>query len=127
MAGVKVLLVDDEEDFVEALSARLDARGLNVDVANDGVTAVNKASEAQYDAIVLDLAMPGMDGIETLRALKERQQDVNVILLTGHGSVADAERGIREGAFDYLMKPVDLETLIEKIRDAASTRRGQRL
>ena len=87
MAGVKVLLVDDEEDFIAALSARLETRGLTVDAVGNGEAAIQKASETQYDAIVLDLAMPGMDGIETLRALKERQADIHVILLTGQGSL----------------------------------------
>jgi len=120
MAGVKVLLVDDEADFVEALSARLEARGLTVDVANDGATAVAKAGERQYDAIVLDLAMPGMDGIETLRALKERQADINVILLTGQASVQKGIEAMKLGAMDLFEKPVDLNMLLEKIHEARS-------
>ncbi len=120
MAGVKVLLVDDEVDFVEALSARLETRGLTVDVANSGVVAVQKAGERSYDAIVLDLAMPGMDGIETLRALKERQADVNVILLTGQASVKKGIEAMKLGAMDLFEKPVDINVLLEKIHEARS-------
>ncbi len=120
MAGVKVLLVDDEVDFIEALSARLETRGLTVDVANSGVVAVQKAGDRNYDAIVLDLAMPGMDGIETLRALKERQADVNVILLTGQASVKKGIEAMKLGAMDLFEKPVDINVLLEKIHEARS-------
>ena len=118
MADEKVLLVDDEEDFVEALSMRLESRGMKVEVANTGPEAIEKASKQQFDAIVLDLAMPGMDGIETLTRLKESHADVQVLLLTGRATLQKGVEAMKLGAMDFLEKPVEIDLLLEKIRQA---------
>jgi DNA-binding NtrC family response regulator len=120
MANEKVLLVDDEEDFVEALSMRLESRGMQVEVAHTGPEAIEKASRQQFDAIVLDLAMPGMDGIETLTRLKESHADVQVLLLTGRATLQKGVEAMKLGAMDFLEKPVEIDVLLEKIRDAKS-------
>jgi DNA-binding NtrC family response regulator len=120
MANEHVLLVDDEEDFVEALSRRLEARGLEVDVAKDGYEALKKAGVQQFDAMILDLAMPGMDGVETLRGLRMVQPELQVIFLTGHGTLETGVEAMKLGAMDFLEKPTDINLLIEKVRKAGS-------
>jgi len=120
MAGEKVLLVDDEADFVDALSARLEARDLYVEVARSGAEAVERADGTRFDAIILDLAMPGMDGIETLQQLRTRQPEVQVVLLTGHGTLQKSVQAMKLGAMDFLEKPVDINVLMDKIREAHS-------
>ncbi len=122
MSGCKVLLVDDEKDFLEALALRLEARKLTVDVAATGEAAVAKAKTQSFDAILLDLAMPGMDGIEALKRLRELNPDSQVVLLTGHATVAKATEAMRLGALDVLEKPVDIEVLVEKIEQAATNK-----
>ncbi|HKJ00997.1 MAG TPA: response regulator [Longimicrobiales bacterium] len=119
MNDCRVLLVDDEEDFIEVLAERLRARGLRADTAVTGLTAVVKAEETRYDAIVLDVAMPGMDGIETLERLLELNPDLQVILLTGHATLEQAATAIKMGALDLIEKPVEIDTLVAKIDDAA--------
>jgi DNA-binding NtrC family response regulator len=118
MANEHVLLVDDEVDFVEALSMRLKARGLGVEVAKDGYEALEKARAQQFDAIILDLAMPGMDGVETLRGLRKIQSEIQVIFLTGHGTLETGVEAMKLGAMDFLEKPTDINLLIEKVRKA---------
>jgi len=122
MAGTKVLLVDDEVEFTEALAERLTSRGLTVDTSDNGASALQKVETATYDAIVLDLAMPGMDGIETLRRMLTRQPELQVILLTGHGTVRKGVEAIREGAVEFLEKPADVEKLVAMIKEARSQR-----
>jgi DNA-binding NtrC family response regulator len=116
----RVLLVDDEEVFVEALAKRMAKRGLTVDTAANGAVAVDKAAHKDFDVIVLDLAMPGLDGIETLRKLREINADLQVILLTGHGSVRAGVEAMKEGASDFLEKPCDFDELLAKIEGASS-------
>jgi DNA-binding NtrC family response regulator len=122
MSDCKVLLVDDEEAFVEVLAERLEARGLHVDTALTGLSAVVRAEETRYDAILLDMAMPGMDGIETLERLLELNPDLQVILLTGRATLSQAAAAIKLGALDLLEKPADITTLVRKIEDAANRR-----
>jgi DNA-binding NtrC family response regulator len=122
MSDCKVLLVDDEKDFVEVLAERLEARGLHVDTALTGLSAIVKAEETRYDAILLDMAMPGMDGIETLERLLELNPDLQVILLTGRATLSQAAAAIKLGALDLLEKPADITTLVRKIEDAANRR-----
>lgn len=114
----KVLLVDDEVEFVETLAERLRARGLQVEVATSGAEGVEKAKKTVFQAVVLDLAMPGMDGIETLKALREQIPDIQVMLLTGQATIKGAVEANRLGAVDVLEKPIDIGTLLEKIREA---------
>lgn len=121
MADPRVLLVDDEVDFVEALSARMEARGLVVETATNGEEAIQKVHDRRFDAIILDLAMPGMDGIETLRALRELQPELQVILLTGHATLQKGVEAMKLGAMDFLEKPVDINLLMDKIKQAKST------
>lgn len=122
MSECSVLLVDDEIDFVEVLAERLQARGLKVETAGDGPTALAKAREHTFDAIVLDMAMPGMDGIETLTGLLEINRDLQVILLTGQATLRQAVEAMKLGALDFLEKPADIETLTTAIEDAARKR-----
>jgi DNA-binding NtrC family response regulator len=123
MNDCRVLLVDDETDFVEALAERLEARGYRADTAPTGLSAIVKAEETRYDAIVLDMAMPGMDGIETLERLLELNPDLQVILLTGRATLEQAATAIKLGALDLLEKPAEIEILVRKI-EAAAERRG---
>ena len=117
-----VLLVDDEVEFVEALAERMRTRGLDVEFATNGKDAIERAKTKTFDAVVLDLAMPGMNGIETLKALLEDHPDLQVILLTGQATIGDAVEATRLGAVDVFEKPTDIETLVGKIREARAAR-----
>ncbi len=117
-----VLLVDDEVDFVDVLTERLEARGLKVEAAEDGETALVKAAERTFDAILLDMAMPGLDGIQTLSGLLEINPDLQVILLTGQATLRQAVEAMKLGALDLLEKPVEIETLVARIEDEALRR-----
>lgn len=119
MAGYRVLLVDDEEEFVSALSERLTLRGIEVDSALNGEEALAKLVEKDFEVVILDVMMPGLGGLEVLRQIKTTHPDTQVILLTGHGSTREGIEGMRLGAFDYLIKPVDIEEMLEKMKAAA--------
>ncbi len=114
----KILLVDDEREFVQTLSERLLMRDMGSAVAYDGESALEVVREDEPDVMILDLKMPGIDGIEVLRRVKETQPEIEVIILTGHGSEADRETCLQLGAFDYLQKPVDVEELSATIKRA---------
>ncbi|MDR3605139.1 MAG: response regulator [Desulfomonilaceae bacterium] len=118
MSEFKVLLVDDETDFVVPLSKRLRKRNLEVNSASSGQEALDFLSQSPCDVVVLDVKMPDMNGIETLRRIKEVAPLVEVIMLTGHANVEVAIEGMELGAFDYLMKPVDIDDLLYKLQDA---------
>lgn len=118
----KVLLVDDEEEFCNMLSERLETRGLKVNAVQGGLEAVQRAEEQNFDAIILDLAMPGIDGLETLRRIKKRRPDLEIIMLTGHGTVKSGIEAMKLGAEDFLEKPVDMRVLMEKISEAKHKR-----
>jgi DNA-binding NtrC family response regulator len=122
METEKVLLVDDEVEFAAALAERLRTRGLEVEIANSGEEAVRKAKARPPDAVVLDLAMPGMDGLETLKALLAANAELQVMLLTGQATIKTALAAARLGAVDVLEKPTDITTLLEKIREARARR-----
>lgn len=117
-----VLLVDDEEQFLKVLSQRMQGRGLKVDTSTSGEEALNKVKGKDFDAIILDLAMPGMSGIETLKRIRSENPDVQIIMLTGHGSVEKGVEAIKEGAVDFLEKPADLNKIMEKIAEAKHKR-----
>jgi DNA-binding response OmpR family regulator len=119
MEDLKVLLVDDEQEFVSTLAERLKLRGIPVEIAFDGEEAWRRIEAEPPDVMVLDLMMPGVGGMEVLQRLKSQKAATRVILLTGHGSTKDGIEGMRLGAFDYLMKPLDIEELIDKIRKAS--------
>lgn len=114
----KVLLVDDEREFVQTLSERLLMRDMGSAVAYDGESALELIKEDEPEVMILDLRMPGIDGIEVLRRVKATQPDIEVIILTGHGSEADQEVCMNLGAFAYLQKPVDIDELSDTIRRA---------
>ncbi len=118
MSQEKVLLVDDEEEFVQALSERMQNRGVQVDAVTNGVAAIEQSKSKSYDAVILDLAMPGIDGMETLKRLLQQNPDLQVILLTGHASVQKGVEACKLGALDFLEKPAKLELLLEKIKEA---------
>jgi DNA-binding response OmpR family regulator len=118
----RVLLVDDEASFLEVLAERMRARGLEVTCATSGAEAIQLAQEAAYDAVVLDLAMPGLDGLETLRRLRAMQPDLQVMILSGRATVKTAVEAIQLGAIDIFEKPTDVETLVARIRSARATR-----
>ena len=114
----KVLLVDDEEEFVETLAERMRSRGMEVATSHSGGEALKLVETEPYDVVVLDLQMPGMDGIEVLERIKQRQPDIQVVLLTGHASVAKGVEAIKHGALEFLEKPIDLSKLSEVIHKA---------
>lgn len=114
----KILLVDDEREFVQTLSERLLMRDMGSAVAYDGESALELIREDEPEVMILDLRMPGIDGIEVLRKVKSAHPEIEVIILTGHGSEADRETCMKLGAFAYLQKPVDIELLSETIRKA---------
>jgi two-component system response regulator CpxR len=116
--SAKVLLVDDEKDFVEVLSERLEARGFKVLQAYNGDDAINLLNQQDADVVVLDVLMPGKDGVETLREIKQLKPLTEVIMLTGHATVESAIEGVKLGAYDYLMKPTETEDLVAKINKA---------
>jgi DNA-binding NtrC family response regulator len=115
---VKILIVDDEKDFVEMFSLRLNRQGEKVSAAYSGQEALDLLEKTKIDVVILDIRMPGMDGIETLKKIKARYPLIEVILLTGHGSTETAVEGMKSGAFDYLMKPADFEDISEKVANA---------
>jgi DNA-binding NtrC family response regulator len=116
------LLVDDEEQFLDALTQRLEARGLKVKAVTSGEDAVNQVEDHNFDAIIVDLAMPGIDGIETLKRIKDKRPDLEIIMLTGHATVKSGIEAMKLGADDFLEKPVDLNVLLEKIGEAKNKR-----
>ncbi|MFH2012430.1 MAG: response regulator [Pseudomonadota bacterium] len=118
METIRLLLVDDEEDFRTTLASRLRKRNIDVTDVGSGNEAIELTEKGSFDVAVVDIKMPGMDGIETLRQLKKIDPLVEVILLTGHGSIEAGIDGMRLGAYDYLMKPYNVKDLLQKIEDA---------
>ena len=114
----RLLVVDDELDFLETIVKRLKARKIEVTGVESGFKALDAVMAQDVDVVILDVKMPGMDGIETLREIKKKQPLVEVIMLTGHASVESGIQGMQLGAFDYVMKPVALDELLEKMRQA---------
>ncbi len=114
----RVLIVDDEEELVQTLSERLTLRDYDVTTSQSGEDAVEKLRHYNFDVVILDVAMPGMDGIEVLREIKKIKPLTEVIMLTGHATVESAIEGMRLGAFDFLMKPCETEELATKINRA---------
>jgi DNA-binding response OmpR family regulator len=122
MSKIKILLVDDEVELLQALSERLQLRGFEVVVAHSGEEALDILEGAAPDLMVLDLKMPGIDGMEVLRSTRQSCPQVQVIMLTGHGSEKDRETALRLGVFDYLHKPVDIMELVSALNRAAAVR-----
>jgi DNA-binding NtrC family response regulator len=124
MQGCAVLVVDDEEDYLETLVERLRLRDLDVTGAVDGEEALEKLAGAgsAFDVVVLDVGLPGLGGLEVLEQIKRRYPTVQVLMLSGHADVKLAVRGMDLGAFDYLVKPVQIEELTYRIEDAFQTK-----
>jgi len=118
MKEIKILLVDDEVEFVTTLAERLRLRGFQPEMATDGEHALNRFRESDFDIVVLDILMPGMSGFEVLKEMKTVNPNIPVILLTGHGATKEGMEGMNMGAFDYLMKPINIEDLIKKFESA---------
>lgn len=118
MNGFNVLLVDDEEDFLIPLSKRLRKRQLNIMMVNNGQDALATIKESPVDVVVLDMKMPGINGIETLKGIKKINELIEVIMLTGHANIEVAVQGMECGAYDYLMKPMNIDELYYKMQDA---------
>jgi DNA-binding NtrC family response regulator len=114
----KILLVDDEQDFLETLSQRISLRGIDVAATTSAKEAIAKVAAESYDAIILDLQMPEMDGLEVLKAIKELKPEMQIIVLTGHATVKKAIEAMKLGALDLIEKPVDLDTILKKIKKA---------
>ena len=124
MAIANVLLVDDEVPFVEAMTRRLTKRDLDIVTAYSGEEALKRLEEHdRIEVVILDVKMPGIDGIEALTEIRKRHPLVEVVMLTGHATVESAIEGMKQGAFDYLMKPCDINHLILKVAEAAAKKR----
>jgi DNA-binding NtrC family response regulator len=124
MSIANILLVDDEVPFVEAMTRRLTKRDVEISAAYSGEEALQKLSKTNtIEVVILDIKMPGMDGIEALKQIKSRFPLVEVIMLTGHATVESGIEGMKQGAFDYLMKPCDINDLVAKVQEAARKKR----
>ena len=121
MKDYRILLVDDEDEFVDTLAERLQLRGYHAETVEDGEKALRIMEENCPDLVVLDLKMPGLGGMEVLREIKKQGYKIPVILLTGHGSTKEGIEGMKLGAYDYLIKPIDIDELIEKMNEAMTS------
>lgn len=119
MDALRVLVVDDETELVEALVERLEIRGFQARGATSGAEAVSAAQENQFDVAVVDLKMPGMDGLQVIRQLIKIQPELKCVLLTGHGAAENPEQGRQCGASDCMMKPIDIDVLTKTLHDVA--------
>jgi len=119
MKPLKVLVVDDEPELVSALVERLEIRGFEATGLTDGTTAVAKAQEIHFDVALIDLKMPGISGLDLIRKLQEQQPQLKCILLTGHGAAENVVKGRECGAYDCMLKPIDINVLAEALQDAA--------
>lgn len=126
MTIAKLLLVDDESAFLDAMTRRLTKRNFKVYTATSGMEALDLLSNEgeEVEVVILDVKMPGMDGIEALAEIKRKFPLVEVVMLTGHATVASAIDGMKQGAFDYLMKPCDMDLLVQKVNEATAKKRS---
>ena len=118
MALTHILIVDDEEDLASTLAERLELRGFQVTAVTSGAEALDVVSANRFSVLILDVKMPGIGGLELMTRIKQEQPDLPVILFTGHSSLADAQKGIDEGAFAYLQKPIKIDKLVETVKGA---------
>ncbi len=124
MSSWNILLVDDEVEFISTLAERLELRGINARVTHDGESALREVADEEPQVMVLDVMMPGLKGLDVLQRVRESHPKVQVILLTGQGKTRDGIEGMRYGAFAYLMKPLDLEELIQTLAEAVQASQG---
>ncbi|MBA3007223.1 MAG: response regulator [Proteobacteria bacterium] len=125
MALFQVLVVDDEEEFRDMTIKRLSKRDIQAEGAESGEQALERIKRNDIDVVLLDVKMPGMGGVEALRQIKQAQPLIEVVMLTGHASVESGIDGMKLGAFDYLMKPMEFESLLEKLSEAYERKRIQ--
>jgi two-component system, OmpR family, response regulator len=123
MQKLRVLIIDDEPDFLETIVKRLVKRNMEATGVGSGEDALGLVENESFDVAILDMRMPGMDGIETLKEIKRKSPLTEVIMLTGHASVESGMQGMQFGAFDYMIKPADFEELVEKVNQAGERRR----
>ncbi|MEW6203505.1 MAG: response regulator [bacterium] len=123
MNTVHLLLVDDEERFLSTTKTLLEKQGIDTTTVTNGFDALKIMDERAVDVVILDVKMPGMDGVETLSRIKQKHPLVEVIMLTGHASIESAVEGLKLGAFDYLVKPCDIPDLLAKIKEAYDKKR----
>lgn len=125
MRNCAILIVDDDREFRETMAKKLGKRGIQCGVAADGDEALTQVANTEYDVVLLDVQMPGKDGITTLRELKQISPLTEVMLLTGHASMETGIDGIKFGAFDYLIKPIDTEQLLAQLDAACKRKKAQ--
>jgi DNA-binding NtrC family response regulator len=118
MAPLRVLLIDDEEELVFTLAERLMFRGIEVEGVTSGADAIGRVQEKKFDVVVLDMKMPGIGGLEVMRRIRGEQPGIKFVLMTGRGSLEEREEGMQEGAFAYLLKPINIEDLMKKMMEA---------
>ena len=123
MDRVRVLVVDDEPDFLKLIKRRLEKRNVEVSVVPGGKEALDHLAENPADVVILDVRMPGLSGIDTLKEIRKRFQETEVIMLTGHGSVQSGIEGMSHGAYDYVLKPFSIDDLLDRIRAASERAR----
>lgn len=119
---IKLLIVDDEEDFLKSIAERLGMRDFDVSTATEGKLAIKAAKKGKFDVAILDMKMPGMDGMELLQILKKKHKFLEVIILTGHGAIDSAVEATKLGAYSYLEKPYDFEKLLDVLKKAYEAR-----
>ncbi len=124
MSGLSLMLVDDEERFLSTTAKLLERKGHRVITAGSGQEALAELEKHEVEVVVLDVKMPGMNGLEVLSEIRIRFPLVGVIMLTGHGTIESAVEGMKSGAFDFVTKPCDIDDLLAKAEDAAARRRG---
>lgn len=120
MAGLRVLIVDDEEELVSALVERLEIRDIDAVGVHCGAEALAAVERQDFDVVVLDVRLPGEDGVDVMKRIKQRRADLPVILLTGHMSREASDEGLKAGAIDYIIKPIQIDDLITKMREAVA-------
>jgi len=123
MDGMRVLLVDDEEELVETIAERLELRGIVAETVTNGEEALQRVLEKPFDVVLLDVKMPGLGGMEVLKLIRMQRPNTQVILITGHASVENGDRRLLEGAFYFIVKPVDIEVLVDKMKEATQRRK----
>jgi len=123
--NIRVLLVDDEKEFVNTLAERLRIKDIDISVAFSGEDALGQLDEFNFDVVILDVNMPGISGIDTLKEIKKKNPITEVLMLTGQGTIDTAIEGMKQGAFDFLIKPCELDKLMEKIKNAYERKSDQ--
>ena len=118
MAPLRVLLIDDEEELVVTLAERMMLRGIEVEGVTSGADAIGRVQLVKFDVVVLDMKMPGIGGLEVMKRIRREQPGIKFILMTGRGSLEEGEEGMQEGAFAYLLKPINIEDLMKKMMEA---------